>query len=655
MRLPTVWRLGGASAAIALLVALPTEAAHATHAHKVDRHLQARLRDGSGTERVIVRVKQGQRASVAQTLRQRGHHVYGDHAGIDAVSSEVSIDTLRALASNPAVESISTDAEIDTLDNKKSSPSKTDSTTTTTTVVSNLLTTLDLGNYALGSSIGVAVIDSGLQNDGNFTGRIVEFDDFTTSTPRFNVAAYDDYGHGSHVAGLVGSNGAASYGLYGGVAQNVRFVILKALDKNGKGKTSTLINAIEYVIANKARLGIHVINLSLGHPIYEPAATDPLVQEVERATRAGLIVVVAAGNNGKNPDTGLPGYAGITSPGNAPDAITVGAARTFETAARSDDRVGAYSSRGPSWYDGFAKPDIVAPGQALVSDAPAASTLALTYPSLNVVYNQRNYLRLSGTSMATGVVSGLVATMLEVSRFGAIQRATDLYGSKYVNSGSWTPPPYPTVNAIKAMLEYSATPLRDENGMPYDALTQGAGEVNGLGALTLAWCTDTGKPVGSLWSTVALTPQTPYGTENVAWAQQVIWGTNVLTGVDVMTVNQQAWAPNIVWGSGDNDNLAWAESDGDNIVWGSNVVAGSNVVWSSNIVWGDDIVWGTNIVWGSNIVWGTELVGFFDGDNIVWGSFDGDNIVWGSLDDEGLIRATSSISSYSDLSIAGVL
>ena len=194
--------------------------------------------------------------------------------------------------------------------------------------------------------------------------------------------------------------------------------------------------------------------------------------------------------------------------------------------------------------------------------------------------------------MATGVVSGLVATMLEVSRFGAIQRATDLYGSKYVNSGSWTPPPYPTVNAIKAMLEYSATPLHDDYGVPYDALTQGAGEVNGLGALTLAWCTDTGKPVGSLWSTVALTTQTSYGTENVAWAQQVIWGTNVLTGVDVMTVNQQAWAPNIVWGSGDNDNLAWAESDGD-------------------------------------------------------------NIVWGSLDDEGLIRATSSISSYSYLSIAG--
>src|SRR6266581_4011865 len=98
--------------------------------------------------------------------------------------------------------------------------------------------------------------------------------------------------------------------------------------------------------------------------------------------------------------------------------------------------------------------------------------------------------------MATAVVSGLVAVMLEVNRIGAAQRAADLYGNKYVNSGAWTPPPYPTVNAIKAMLQYSATPLHDEYGVPYDALTQGAGEVNGLGALTLAYCTDTSKPAG---------------------------------------------------------------------------------------------------------------------------------------------------------------
>ena len=114
-----------AAAVCALLAALPLDAAAAAHAHahKVDRRLQQRLDTGSGTERVIVRVKPGQRAAVAQALKRRGHVVYGDHAGIDAVSSEVSIDTLRALTNNPAVESISTDADVDTLDSKNDSSS----------------------------------------------------------------------------------------------------------------------------------------------------------------------------------------------------------------------------------------------------------------------------------------------------------------------------------------------------------------------------------------------------------------------------------------------------------------------------------------------------------------------------------------------------
>src|SRR6185295_16302456 len=96
-----------------------------------------------------------------------------------------------------------------------------------------------------------AVHDSGLKDDGNFTGRMVEFHAFTGSTPTVNSTPYDDYGHGSHVAGLVGSSGVISSGKYDGVAQSVRFVVLKVLDSKGKGKTSTLINAIEYIIANK--------------------------------------------------------------------------------------------------------------------------------------------------------------------------------------------------------------------------------------------------------------------------------------------------------------------------------------------------------------------------------------------------------------------
>ena len=105
------------------------------------------------------------------------------------------------------------------------------------------------------------------------------------------------------------------------------------------------------------------------------------MQAVEQAVAAGLKVMVSAGNFGKNPKTGQVGYAGITSPGNAPSATTVGAFTTFQTATRQDDRMASYSSRGPSWYDGFAKPDIVAPGDALKSDRAPGSTLDKLIPS----------------------------------------------------------------------------------------------------------------------------------------------------------------------------------------------------------------------------------------------------------------------------------
>ena len=107
---------------------------------------------------------------------------------------------------------------------------------------------------------------------------------------------------------------------------------------NGAGNTSDVISAIEFVTANKGQLGVDIINLSLGHPIHEPAATDPLVQAVEAAVRAGIVVVASGGNSGVSPVTGLPGYAGILSP-YARSAITVGSVKTFETNARTDDRV----------------------------------------------------------------------------------------------------------------------------------------------------------------------------------------------------------------------------------------------------------------------------------------------------------------------------
>ena len=118
------------------------------------------------------------------------------------------------------------------------------------------------------------------------------------------------------------------------MAPGARLIHLKALDENGEGFTSTVVAALKFAVVNKAALGIDVINLSLGHPIYEPAATDPLVQAVEEAVRAGIVVVASAGNNGGDPVTHQVGYGGINSPGNAPSAITVGAFDMAGTASQ---------------------------------------------------------------------------------------------------------------------------------------------------------------------------------------------------------------------------------------------------------------------------------------------------------------------------------
>ena len=147
-----------------------------------------------------------------------------------------------------------------------------------------------------GVGAGVAVFDSGIYPSPDFKNRITAFYDFT----RGGVASvpYDDYGHGTHVAGLIGGTGLLSNGVLQGVAPSVNLIGVKVLDSSGAGLVSTVISALEFATTHKTELGIDVINLSLGHPIFESAATDPLVAAVENAVRAGIVVVVAAGNYG---------------------------------------------------------------------------------------------------------------------------------------------------------------------------------------------------------------------------------------------------------------------------------------------------------------------------------------------------------------------
>ena len=647
-------------AALALAILIPHVASAASGAQKIDKLLRE---VGESAQPVIVRYRDGvKRDQIKKRIERRHGRVVQEHRLIAAMTAVVAREDILDLASDPDVLSVSADADVTAASwtSKKSTSTSTSSYSGDYTTASTLKQSLGVQDWVSGSSVTVAVIDSGIQSSSDFTGRLLGMYDFTPGRNGAAVTPFDDYGHGTHIAGLIGSSGSTSGGRYAGVAPGVKLLALRVLDRKGAGKTSGVIDALEFAVANRNKFGIRVINLSLGHPIYESATTDPLVEAVEAAVRAGIVVVTAAGNYGTNPTTGLTGYAGITSPGNAPSAITVGASNTAGTERRADDRVAGFSSRGPSWYDGIAKPDVVAPGVALISNAAVGSTIVTSYPSLLVKYGTSTFLRLDGTSMATAVVSGLTAIMLEANQLGASQRWQDYQatlprGKRTEFSGA---APL-TANAVKAMLQYSATTLRDQQGVRYDALTQGSGEVNGVGALTLAYFADTGRAPGAYWLTTSVSESTSFGGVVESWSQSIIWGTRLMGGSSLIEVNQLAWADNIVWGTGELDNIVWGTlNSDDNIVWGT--LFDDNIVWGTSLFLGnasfaDNIVWGTAVNWDDNIVWGTGLIGMFNGDNIVWGTaLDGaDNIVWGTLNDDNIVWGTANKVTVLGTSISG--
>src|SRR5262249_45437944 len=149
-------------------------------------------------------------------------------------------------------------------------------------------------------------------------------------------------------AGIIAGSGSSSGGQYKGIAPGVNLVNLRVLDDTGAGSDSDVIAAINQAIGLKSTYNIRVINILPGRPVQESYTVDPLCQAVEQAWRAGIVVVVAAGNNGRDNSRGTYGYGTITAPGNDPYVITVGATKTLGTSSRSDDLIASYSSKGPT-------------------------------------------------------------------------------------------------------------------------------------------------------------------------------------------------------------------------------------------------------------------------------------------------------------------
>src|SRR5262249_20160725 len=234
-----------------------------------------------------------------------------------------------------------------------------------------------------GYGIGVAVIDSGIRAShpdlaNLYTGysRVVYSQSFIPG-----LDASDQYGHGTHVAGIIAGNGDVSNGYMQGVASRVNLINLRVLDANGAGTDSAVVAAIQRAIQLKSTYNIRIINLSLGRRVTESYLLDPICQAVEQAWKAGIVVVVAAGNFGRDNSMGTNGYATITPPATDPYVITVGAPSTHATDNTSDDTVASFSSKGPTLLDHIIKPDLVAPGNRMVSLSVANSTLDRNFPA----------------------------------------------------------------------------------------------------------------------------------------------------------------------------------------------------------------------------------------------------------------------------------
>lgn len=416
-------------------------APHAAH-ERLDAVLIDRAHSGPGISTVVIQVREGAtvEAGIAACRGTAGIRF----TALSAQVARVPDSCLERLALDPAVSSISVDRGI------AGSLQR-----TTRAAVGAAWVTERLGFD--GTGVGIAIIDSGVAawHDELGANRIVHFADFVAR----QTQPYDDYGHGTHVAGIIAGNGQNSGGSRRGIAPGAHLIVLKALDGTGDGHVSQVIAAVDYAVRNRNTFNIRIINLSVAAPVYESYNTDPLTQAVRRAVEAGIVVITAAGNLGRDA-SGATQYGGITAPGNAPWALTVGASDDKGTPDGSDDTVAAFSSRGPALIDGSAKPDLVAPGVGIESLGDAGSLLYQARPSARrwgtVRTASEPYLTLSGTSMAAPIVAGTVALMLQAN-------------------------PSLSPENVKAILQRTAV-----NSSRYDQLTQGAGFLNARGAVELA-------------------------------------------------------------------------------------------------------------------------------------------------------------------------
>jgi serine protease AprX len=379
-----------------------------------------------------------------------------------------------------------------------------------------------------GAGVTVAVLDTGISDNAN--------PDFANaSVPRVTVeqiantnttSDQDGYGHGTHVAGIIGGDGSRfPDNRYAGVAPLVNLAEVKVGDDAGNATLGDLMAGLQWVDDNRTTYNIRVVNLSLTSSVAQSYKVDPLDAAVELLWFHGVAVVVSAGN------LGTAANAVQYPPANDPFVIVVGAVDDKGSTGQADDVVTSWSSRGAT-QDGFTKPDVVAPGRNIISDTDPNSVLARTYPAKVV---DSNYFTMSGTSMSAAVVSGVVALIREAHP-------------------GWLP------GQVKYVLRQTAKPLSGDTANR-EPLTDKA--VAYTGSIVSA---DDGLTPNYMLLAAAGVAEADFN--GIRWADRIDlngirWAGLELNGIRWGTVDWNG----IRWGSVSFDGIRWGGASFDGIRW----------------------------------------------------------------------------------------
>lgn len=453
----------------------------------------------SPTTSIRVIVQQVAKGSHMEQLVERlGGHITKDLHIIDAFAAEIPAAAVEQLAQANDVRWLSLDAPV----LKSDCSACVDTTDLQNAYIPSINADKVWNNapFMQGQGVGVAVLDSGISGNSDFqdsvtnANRIVAWTHTSATTSNNN----DGYGHGTHVAGIIGGDGISGSGAYIGTAPRANLISVKVSDDHGWSTASDVVNGLQWVNDHRTTYNIKVVNLSLNSTIGQSYHIDPIDAAAEIVWFNGVVVVASAGNTGAGT---------VFAPANDPFVITVGAMDDKGTATITDDTLASFSAYGRT-VEGFNKPDLVAPGKNIVSVLANKHSLLATLHPANIVRTQSStYFRMSGTSMAAPMVSGVVALLLQAN-------------------------PKLTPDQVKYRLMVTARPLRITG--------TGAGYLDAYGAV--------------------------HGT-TTASANTGIAESEILTSGDTTIWNSANWG-SANWGSADWGSANWGSANWGSDYWG---------------------------------------------------------------------------------------